>query len=195
MYKNSKGITLIALVVTIIVLLILAGVTLAMLTGSNGVLTNAQKSKRETSQAEAEEKINLALNSIRTEIYANQVENKTYSGLNVASGVYTVDGKITNILKNDLTGSDVTVTSGASDATIKAQADGWKFYLDETSSTPVDGTGSTASKTSGTLTIAYKNTNDDFYTSGKITLTNNTADMTMQAATSNKLTEETRTNN
>ena len=34
--KSQKGITLIALVITIIVLLILAGVTIAMLTGENG---------------------------------------------------------------------------------------------------------------------------------------------------------------
>ena len=39
--RNSKGITLIALVITIIVLLILAGVSIAMLTGDNGILTQA----------------------------------------------------------------------------------------------------------------------------------------------------------
>ena len=37
--KINKGITLIALVITIIVLLILAGVTIATLTGDNGILT------------------------------------------------------------------------------------------------------------------------------------------------------------
>ena len=41
--KESKGITLIALVITIIVLLILAGVTIATLTGDNGILTKAVK--------------------------------------------------------------------------------------------------------------------------------------------------------
>ena len=40
-FKSTKGITLIALVVTIIILLILAGVSIAMLTGNNGVLTQA----------------------------------------------------------------------------------------------------------------------------------------------------------
>ena len=40
--KNSKGITLIALVITIIVLLILAGVSIAMLTGDNGLLSQAK---------------------------------------------------------------------------------------------------------------------------------------------------------
>ena len=41
--KNNKGITLIALVVTIIVLLILAGVSIAMLTGQNGILNRASQ--------------------------------------------------------------------------------------------------------------------------------------------------------
>lgn len=42
MFKEQKGVTLIALVITIIVLLILAGVSIAMLTGDNGILTKAQ---------------------------------------------------------------------------------------------------------------------------------------------------------
>lgn len=47
--KNSnKGITLIALVITIIVLLILAGVTIAILSGPNGILNNAQEAKKQT---------------------------------------------------------------------------------------------------------------------------------------------------
>ena len=40
--NKNKGITLIALVITIIVLLILAGVSIAMLTGQNGILSQAQ---------------------------------------------------------------------------------------------------------------------------------------------------------
>ena len=44
--KKQGGITLIALVITIIVLLILAGVSISMLTGDNGIITQAQKAKR-----------------------------------------------------------------------------------------------------------------------------------------------------
>ncbi len=43
MKKNNKGITLIALIVTIIVLLILAGITVALLTGDNGLIKNARQ--------------------------------------------------------------------------------------------------------------------------------------------------------
>ena len=49
--RKNSGITLIALVITIIVLLILAGVSIAMLTGQNGILTQAQKAKSETENA------------------------------------------------------------------------------------------------------------------------------------------------
>lgn len=76
--KNQKGITLIALVITIIVLLILAGVSIAMLTGENGLLTQANNSKAETVKAEAIERINLALNAVKAEIYEEQVTDKNF---------------------------------------------------------------------------------------------------------------------
>ena len=58
--KKDKGITLIALVITIIVLLILAGVSIAMLTGENGILSQAQKASEQTEIASEEERVNLA---------------------------------------------------------------------------------------------------------------------------------------
>lgn len=61
--KTNKGITLIALVITIIVLLILAGVSIATLTGENGILTKASKAEEENKQGEAKEQINLAVMS------------------------------------------------------------------------------------------------------------------------------------
>ena len=48
---ENKGITLIALVITIIVLLILAGVSIAMLTGQNGILTQAQNAKTQNQRS------------------------------------------------------------------------------------------------------------------------------------------------
>ena len=58
--KEEKGITLIALVITIIVLLILAGVSIATLTGENGILTKVNKAKDETEKASEEEQRELA---------------------------------------------------------------------------------------------------------------------------------------
>jgi len=60
--KNSNGITLVALIVTIIVLLILAGISIATLTGENGTVNNAQKAKFKTNVAKYKEQI--ALNSL-----------------------------------------------------------------------------------------------------------------------------------
>ena len=57
--KNEKGITLIALVVTIVVLLILAGVSISMLTGENGIVTRAQEAKIMTELATVNEAIDL----------------------------------------------------------------------------------------------------------------------------------------
>ena len=58
-FKNVKGITLIALVITIIVLLILAGVTIATLTGDNGILNQAGKAKDKTTEAESIERVQV----------------------------------------------------------------------------------------------------------------------------------------
>ena len=58
---NEKGITLIALIVTIIVLLILASVSIAMLTGENGILIQAKKAKEETKIASEKEGLLLSV--------------------------------------------------------------------------------------------------------------------------------------
>ena len=57
----KKGITLIALVITIIVLLILAGVTLITLMGDNGILNQTTTSKEKTNVAQIEEELQLAI--------------------------------------------------------------------------------------------------------------------------------------
>ena len=65
--KMSKGITLIALVVTIIVLLILAGISVQMLTGDNGILNRAGDAKEESDEATIKEKVKLAYLEALTE--------------------------------------------------------------------------------------------------------------------------------
>ena len=59
--RNERGITLIALVVTIIVLLLLAGVSISMLTGQNGILNRAAEAKEKTEVAQKEEEKDQAL--------------------------------------------------------------------------------------------------------------------------------------
>ena len=63
--ENSKGITLIALVITIVVLLILASVSVAMLTGDNGILKKANEAKEETIISGEKEAIELSIMSYK----------------------------------------------------------------------------------------------------------------------------------
>lgn len=84
------GITLIALVITIIVLLILAAVSIATLTGENGILTQAGKAKEETGRATAIEKVQVEVlgsygtdGSISYDLLNNNLRNisgLTYNG-------------------------------------------------------------------------------------------------------------------
>lgn len=61
--NSSNGITLIALVITIIVLLILAGISISMLSGNNSILIKAENAKTQTDIAQEKEIIALAYNS------------------------------------------------------------------------------------------------------------------------------------
>lgn len=71
-YFNESGITLIALVITIIVLLILAGVSIAMLTGDNGILNQATDAEKKTTLAEYEEHRRL----LEQEAYVGEYDDK-----------------------------------------------------------------------------------------------------------------------
>lgn len=77
--RKEKGITLIALIVTIIILLILAGVAIITLTGENSLLKRANNAVEKTKEAEAVEVINLQLISCRVEYTLNSnVDIPTY---------------------------------------------------------------------------------------------------------------------
>ena len=60
--KEMKGITLIALVITIVVLLILAGVSINLLLGDNGIITKAKEAKDSYSKSAVKEKVSFLLN-------------------------------------------------------------------------------------------------------------------------------------
>lgn len=59
--KGNKGITLVALVVTIVVLLILAGISLNLVLGENGIITRAQQAKNTMTVATEKDQISLSL--------------------------------------------------------------------------------------------------------------------------------------
>ena len=70
MKRKNTGITLIALVITIIVLLILAGVSISAVMGKNGIVAKAQKAKEETRAGEVQEVIDLW----KTEVAAKELD-------------------------------------------------------------------------------------------------------------------------
>ena len=80
MMKEQKGITLIALVITIIVLLILAGVSIAMLTGDNGLLTKSTQAADDNAIGAVKDEISIAEQEGMTEYledhYSATVEKK-----------------------------------------------------------------------------------------------------------------------
>ena len=103
---RNKGITLIALVITIIVLLILAGVSIATLTGQNGILTRAQDSKTQTEIADEKEAIQLA--------YAGAVAEKRGTGDVTAEDLNREFGTNgTNATATNGANGEITVTFGA----------------------------------------------------------------------------------
>ena len=102
--KEERGITLIALVVTIVVLLILAGITISLVFGSNGVIQKAQDSKEQTEIGEMREKLEMAKvpvyadgnGSYKVQDYWDRIESegliadKTVDIINNGDGTYEV---------------------------------------------------------------------------------------------------------
>ena len=68
MFKKERGITLVALVVTIVVLLILAGVSISMVLGNNGIVTKAQSSQAAQDKAYAREVVESGLKSVQIDV-------------------------------------------------------------------------------------------------------------------------------
>lgn len=107
--RNHKGITLIALIITIIVLLILAGISIAMVVGDNEILKQATSTKEETRYATIKEQKDIWESSVEIDkqtgsndaIKASEVINKLYE-----------DGTITEEEKNKLlNGESITVAN------------------------------------------------------------------------------------
>lgn len=73
MFKKENGITLVALVVTIVVLLILAGVSISLVLGNNGIIKKAKDAKTQTNTKVKEE--NTFLTQLNDEQYFNNLVN------------------------------------------------------------------------------------------------------------------------
>lgn len=127
MCKEQKGITLVALVITIIVLLILAGVTIAALSGPNGILTNATQAGKDTAASEAKEAVTTAINTILT----NKIANNTLAVIDDTTSL-TISEIVTEINANY--GADKASAATSSDGPgyanqIKYETGGYKVLV------------------------------------------------------------------
>ena len=121
--KEQKGITLIALVITIIVLLILAGVSIAMLTGNNGLLTKTNDSAIETEKAEIRENVELAISAVYTDMLAGDPT----ADFNLAGKESEIATEITKT--NAFDGNTDKVTEGTGTLTYKKDKNAYTVNL------------------------------------------------------------------
>ncbi len=127
--KEAKGITLIALVITIIVLLILAGVTIATLTGDNGILKKAGDAKTQTEQAKADENLKIAI-----------------------AGSYGTDGKLNlKDLKDNLENQEIDYDKNNTGFPLEVTVNGEKKKIDANGNVTVKLESVADSKTKGTV--------------------------------------------
>lgn len=122
--RKEKAITLIALVITIIVLLILAGVSIATLTGNNGILTRTNQAKEETEKAGAKEKVQMEV--------IGSFDNY---------GKFNMD-KLKENLKANLGLQDSDIKDNP-DGSITVTVDGYEITVDNNGNITVEGEGTT----------------------------------------------------
>lgn len=143
--QRKSGITLIALVITIIVLLILAGVTIAMLTGENGILNKATTAKQKIEEATAEERVKLEvagsfgddgkldIDEINDNL-RNNVDGLTYNGKAITEKGVADENRIGSLPATVMVdGYEIMINENGSASTIirmaEYQSDDTKPYL------------------------------------------------------------------
>ena len=149
--KNEKGITLVALVITIIVLLILAGVTLSMVMGESGIFGKANSAKEKTQLSNAEETIKLAVleNQVKSvsgdaaltndQLKEEIAKKLTEQGYTVSGSIVTYYGEktidIENYLEKELaptitwTWADTDNSGTKNVGDVVTDSTGEKFYI------------------------------------------------------------------
>ena len=98
--RNQKGITLIALIVTIIVLIIIAGISIATLTADNGILKQVDSAKVANIEGTVKEEVDLACAAFRLAIAQEQAENRSYKASEKSK---TIQGSLVTKLNEEST--------------------------------------------------------------------------------------------
>ena len=104
--KENRGVTLIALAVTIIIMLILAGVAISTITGNSGIMTNAKKAKENQERAQTTEALQLMFMDYNIgdkdeETISQYLEAKVRSGEIDEFRFYMIDDELKMVIKKD----------------------------------------------------------------------------------------------
>ncbi len=153
--QNDKGITLIALVITIIVLLILAGVSLRLIAGNEGILNRAESAVSKSNTESLKEEIELAISELRIAYYEDKerfasadeyIKNKL-NGKKIPSGTIGLQGETLTLKGNEegataetignYTDGKVTINNGNSqnDGKVYLNSEEWTYEVDTSTNT------------------------------------------------------------
>ena len=160
MPKSNFGITLIALIITIIVLLILAGVTLNMVMGENGIFGKANNAKNKTEVAQYEEELRMCVLELQTDAATN---GTTFN-------METIKNKLKEKVKELENTDDIEFSTEESETRLDGTYKGYEFYIDDkyaahigdkatgiSLTTSIDPSGWTQGPVTATITIKSNN--------------------------------------
>ena len=119
--KSNSAITLIALIITIIVLLILAGVTLNMVLGENGIFGKANNAKNKTEVAQYEEELRMCVLELQTDAATN---GTTFN-------METIKNKFVEKVKELENTTEIEFPTGESETRLDGTYKGYEFYIDD----------------------------------------------------------------
>ena len=119
--KSNLGITLIALIITIIVLLILAGVTLNMVMGENGLFGKANNAKNKTEVAQYEEELRMCVLELQTDAATN---GTTFN-------METIKNKFVEKVKELENTTEIEFPTEESETRLDGTYKGYEFYIDD----------------------------------------------------------------
>ena len=187
--KNARGITLIALVITIIVLLILAGVTIAALSGDNGILKRATEASAKTGQTNSAEQVKLAIMTATTEGLGVPDKTVLRNELTKAGFVVKTEGddlpwEVTSGKNIFTINEDLTIDQVSGIGLSKKEV---KLYNGESETL----TASLTEGVVGAITWESSNTNVAKVENGKITATGTSGEATITAKVSGTAYEAT----
>ena len=118
---SNTAITLVALIITIIVLLILAGVTINMVIGENGIFGKANNAKNKTEVAQYEEELRMCVLEIQTD---EATKGTTF-------GIDTIRNNLVQKVNELQNTDDIEITSVEESETIEGIYKGYEFTIDE----------------------------------------------------------------